>query len=77
MILGNLFVNTSYKTYVRRSLSNDQFLTLIGAFASIANGFSRLPSSLLYNKIGFKYLTCLIGVINTVVYLTIRLAVFN
>lgn len=75
MIIGNLFVNTSYKTYVRGILSNDQFLTMIGAFASIGNGFSRLPSSLTYGKIGFKWMTVLICTVNIIIYVTIRFTI--
>lgn len=38
---GPLLLNGNYKTYVKKVISNDEFLTIIGVMGSVANGFSR------------------------------------
>lgn len=77
MILGNLFINTTYKTFVKGVITNDQFLTLVGALASVANGIFRFPANILFNKIGFKLMATIIAISNIVVYCTIKLTIIN
>jgi len=40
-ICGSLLVNGNYKTYVKATINDDQFLTIIGVVGSIANGCTR------------------------------------
>lgn len=49
MIAGN------YKTYVKQEISDDRFLTTIGAVGAIGNGCSRFLWSVLFNKTGYKF----------------------
>lgn len=38
---GPLLLNGNYKVYVKKIISNDEFLTIIGVIGSVGNGFSR------------------------------------
>ena len=49
----------------------------MGAFASLSNGLTRFPSNMIYRLVGFKIIVTAVGVINIIVYCTIRLAIFN
>ncbi|EGR29136.1 major facilitator superfamily protein, putative [Ichthyophthirius multifiliis] len=49
-----LLVNGNYKTIGKKATSDDSFLTICGAFASIANGVSRPLWSSLLDKYSFR-----------------------
>jgi hypothetical protein len=34
-------INGNYKTYVKKTINDDQFLTIIGVIGSVANGCTR------------------------------------
>jgi hypothetical protein len=47
---GDLFVNNNYKTYVKKSINDDQYLTLMGSVGAIGNGCTRY---LLFTNLDF------------------------
>lgn len=51
---GVFLVTGNYKTYVKKEIKDDQFLTMIGTAGAIGNGFSRFFWSILFNKTGYK-----------------------
>lgn len=40
---GDLLVNGNFKTYVKKVITDDEFLTLCGSIGGIGNGCSRYP----------------------------------
>ena len=56
---GVFLINGNYKTYVKESIHDDEFLTLIGTFGAIGNGFSRFCWNVLFNKTGYKFVMVL------------------
>ena len=52
---GVFLLTGNYKTYVKTAITDDKFLTLIGTFGAIGNGFSRFLWSVLFNKTGYKF----------------------
>lgn len=66
MISGN------YKTYVRKTIQDDQFLTIIGVIGAVGNGCSRFLWNLLFSKTGYKTVLLSILSIAITVFSTIR-----
>ena len=56
---GVFLITGNYKTYVKNSIHNDGFLTLIGSIGAIGNGCSRFLWSVLFNKTGYKFVMVL------------------
>jgi hypothetical protein len=55
-------LNGNYKTYVKKTINDDEFLTLVGVAGAIANGCSRFLWNLLFLKTGYKFvMLCIIG----------------
>ncbi len=69
---GNLLINGNYRTYVKKSITDDQFLALIGSLGGIANGCSRFLWNLLFLKIGYRGMLRVVVALNLVLFLTIR-----
>jgi len=81
---GPFLINGNYKTYVKKTISDDQFLTLVGVIGSIGNGCSRYFISyfrilwnLFFNKTGYKTVLLTLIVIEIIVFSTIHLAKHN
>ena len=68
-------INGNYKTYVKEEISNDEFLTLIGTFGAIGNGFSRFLWNVLFNKTGYKFVMLLNIFLCIIVLGTIRFTI--
>ena len=47
-------MNGNYKTYVKKDINDDKFLTLVGVLGSAVNGVSRFFWSLFFLKTGYK-----------------------
>ena len=72
---GVFLINGNYKTYVKNDIDNDEFLTLIGTFGAIGNGFSRFLWNVLFNKTGYKFVMLLNIFLCIIVLGTIRLTI--
>ncbi len=66
MISGN------YKTYVKSTIQDDQFLTIIGVIGAVGNGCSRFIWNLFFSKTGYKTVLLTVLSIAVVVFSTIR-----
>jgi hypothetical protein len=76
--LGTYFgflVSGNYKTFGKKYIHNDAYLTLIGAVGSMGNGFSRFVWATLLDKFDFKCLYTALLIINSALALTIYYAV--
>ncbi len=74
--LTGIFVITgNYKTYVKSSINDDFFLTIIGTVGGIGNGCTRILWNLLFNKTGYKFVTLCIILLNIFVLATIKFTV--
>jgi hypothetical protein len=74
---GMYLMNGNYKTYVKKTIDDDEFLTLVGVLAGIANGVSRFFWNLLFMKTGYRFVMSLILGMAITVYATIRFTVEN
>lgn len=74
---GMYLMNGNYKTYVKNTIDNDEFLTLIGVLAGIANGISRFFWNILFLKTGYRFVMSIILGMAIIVYATIRFTVDN
>jgi OFA family oxalate/formate antiporter-like MFS transporter len=68
-------VSGSYKTFGKKYIADDAFLTLIGAVGSMGNGLSRFVWATLLDKFDFKCLYTTLLMINAFLALTIYYAV--
>lgn len=76
-------LNGNYKTYVKKVISNDEFLTIIGVMGSVGNGFSRYLYiyifrpfwNLLLQHTGYKFIIVLNFIIQIIIFATIRFTV--
>lgn len=68
-------LNGNFKTYVKKTIDDDKFLTLIGTIGSIGNGLSRFLWNLMFLKTGYKTVILTIISISIVIYSTIRFTV--
>jgi hypothetical protein len=66
MMYGN------YKTYVKKTINDDSFLTLIGAIASISNGFCRILWNILFLKTGYKTVMIIIISLSIAVFSSLK-----
>lgn len=48
-------MNVNYKTYVKYTINDDQFLTIIGVVGSIGSGFSRYAYLFIVVLCGISY----------------------
>lgn len=62
----------NYKTYVKQTIQDDQFLTIIGVIGAVGNGCSRFFWNLLFNKTGYKTVILSLLTIAIIVFSTIR-----
>lgn len=65
----------NYKTYVKKEINDDKFLTLVGVVGSVVNGFSRIGWSVYFLKTGYKTVVMTIVVISVIVFATLRFTV--
>jgi hypothetical protein len=72
---GLYLINGNYKTYVKQTINDDYFLTIIGAIGAVANGCSRLFWNLFFLKTGYKTVMLIIVGIAVSVYSTIRFTI--
>ncbi len=75
MACGLYMMSGNYKTYVKKTINDDQFLTLIGAVGSIVNGFSRIIWNVIFLKTGYKAVMLGIITISIIIYSTLRFTV--
>lgn len=68
-------MNGNYKTYVKKDINDDKFLTLVGVIGSVVNGGSRFFWSLFFSKTGYKTVVLSIVGISIIVFSTIRFTV--
>lgn len=75
MASGIFCITGNYKTYVKNTIDDDEFLTLIGVMGLLVNGVCRFFWNLLFLKTGYKFvMTCLMS-ISVIVLSTIRFTV--
>lgn len=72
---GIFLVTSNYKTFVKTTITDDEFLTLIGVIGGIANGCSRIFWNLLFSKTGFKTVILTVFTLSMIVFATIRFTV--
>lgn len=70
-------VNGNYKTFVKKDITDDKYLTLIGAIGAIGNGCTRFFWNSFFGLTHFNIAVSVLMVINIVVYATILLTVTN
>lgn len=70
-------LNGNYKTYVRSTINDDDFLTIVGVLGSVANGTSRFVWNVIFVKTGYRFVMLCIMTIAITVYSTIRFAVYS
>ena len=77
MAAGMYLLNGNYKTYVKKTIDDDSFLTIIGVLGSVCNGGSRILWNILFLKTGYRFvMTCIMG-LSMIVYATIRFTVYD
>ncbi len=69
---GSFLLNGNYKTYVKKTIRDDNFLTIIGVIGCVGNGCTRFFWSLFYSKTGFKTVLLTIMAIQIIVFSTIK-----
>lgn len=72
---GDLLLNGNYKTYVKKQITDDEFLTLIGTIGAIGNGCTRFFWNLLFNTIGFRPALAIIMCINIAMFASVNYTV--
>lgn len=72
---GLYLINGNYKTYVKKSINDDYFLTIVGAIGAVANGCSRFIWNIFFLKTGYKTVMLIILGASITVYSTIRFTV--
>jgi len=72
---GLYLINGNYKTYVKASINDDYFLTIVGAIGAVANGCSRFVWNIFFLKTGYKTVMLIILGASITVYSTIRFTV--
>lgn len=78
MFCGTYFgflVSGNYKSFGKKYIKNDAFLTFVGAVGSMGNGLSRFAWATLLDKFDFKCLYTTLLIINSCLALTIYYAV--
>ncbi len=73
---GCFLINGNYKTYVKNTIHDDQFLTTVGVVGAVGNGCSRFFWNLFFRRTGFKTVCLTILTICIIVLSTIRFSVF-
>jgi len=77
MASGMYLLNGNYKTYVKKYINDDDFLTTVGVIGSAANGGSRFLWNVVFVKTGYRFVMISIMSIAMIVYATIRFTVYN
>lgn len=72
---GLYLINGNYKTYVKKTINDDYFLTIIGAIGAVANGCSRFFWNIFFLKTGYKTVMLIIVTVAISVYSTIRFTI--
>lgn len=70
-------MNGNYKTYVKKQINDDKFLTLVGVLGSIVNGGSRFFWNLFFLKTGYKTVALSIIGISIIVFSALRFTVYT
>jgi Na+/melibiose symporter-like transporter len=69
---GPFLINGNYKTYVKSTITDDEFLTLIGIMGGIGNGCSRILWNMFFQKTGYKTVMLTLLGIEIIVFSTIH-----
>ncbi len=70
-------INGNFKTYVRKQINDDSFLTTAGVIGSLANGVSRTIWGALFTKTGYRFVLSLNVIITIIVLSTIRFTIYS
>lgn len=74
---GLYLIEGNFKTYVRKTLNDDDFLTMIGVAGSIVNGTSRIVWSFIFSKTGYKSVALGIASISVLVLSVLRFTAYS
>jgi len=66
-----LMISVNYKTYVKNIMSDDRYLTFVGAFGAVACSFSRFFWGFILEKKTFKFIYYAISLLNLFLAFTI------
>lgn len=69
---GDLILNGNYKTYVKKQITDDEYLTLIGTIGAIANGCTRFFWNMLLKAIDFRLSISTIMLLNVIIFAVIN-----
>ncbi len=72
---GCFMISGNYKTYVKSTIQDDQFLTIIGVIGAVGNGCSRFIWNLFFSKTGYKTVLLTMLSIAIVAFSTIRFTI--
>ena len=75
MTPGMYLMNGNFKTYVKKTIDNDEFLTLIGGLAAIASGGCRIFWNMIFLRTGYRFVMCVMMGMATAVYASIQFSV--
>ena len=70
-------INGNFKTYVRKQINDDSFLTTAGVIGSLSNGISRTIWGAIFNKTGYRFVVSLNLLITIIVLSTIRFTIYS
>jgi predicted MFS family arabinose efflux permease len=65
-------LNGNYKTYVKNSIHDDRFLTIVGVVGAVGNGCSRFLWNLFFSKTGYKTVMISVYTLAILVFSTIK-----
>lgn len=68
-------MNGNYKTYVKKDINDDKFLTLVGVLGAAVNGSCRILWSIFFLKTGYKTVVISIVGISIVVFGALRFTI--
>lgn len=70
-------MNGSYKTYVKLTISDDLFLTIVGVIAAVGNGITRFFWNVLFNKTGYRFVMIMNLTIQIIILSIIRFTIYT
>lgn len=70
-----LLISGSYKSYGKKYIHDDKYLSLIGAVGSMGNGLSRIFWATMLDKFDFKCLYSALLILNGFLAMTVNYAV--
>jgi hypothetical protein len=72
MAPGMYLMNGNYKTYVKKTIDSDEFLTTIGILAGIASGGCRIFWNIIFMRTGYRFVMSVMMGMAVVVYASIK-----